>query len=79
MCNRHSKTTPQKPILQEKNNMCNIFKFFAKNVKNILNNINMFGIIHTAIEMAEDGGQVAREKPIFWLNSQCFEHCNLGN
>jgi len=39
----------------------------------------MFGIITIATEVAEDGGQVAREKPIFWLNSQYFEHFNLGN
>jgi hypothetical protein len=39
----------------------------------------MFGIITIAIEMAEDGGQAAREKPIFWLNSQCFEHLYFGN
>jgi len=31
-----------------------------------------FGIITIAIEMAEDGGQVAHEKPIFWQNSQGF-------
>jgi len=41
--------------------------------------LKKFGIITIATEVAEDGGQVAREKPIFWLNSQCFEHYDLGN
>jgi len=43
-----------------------------------------FGIITIAIEMADSRrtariGQVAREKPIFWLKSQYFEHLNLCN
>jgi hypothetical protein len=32
----------------------------------------MFGIITIATEVAEDGGQVAREKPIFWLKKPVF-------
>jgi hypothetical protein len=52
---------------------------FIKNVRLLLNIPAMFGIITIATEVAEDGGQVAREKPIFWLVSQCFKHLNLYN
>jgi len=53
---------------------CALMNFFFKKVHFPLNIPAMFGIIIIAIEMAVDGGQVAREKPIFWLISQCFEH-----
>jgi len=49
-------------------------KFFPKKVLFLLNIPPRFGIIIIAIEMAVDGGQVAREKPIFWQKNQCFEH-----
>jgi hypothetical protein len=39
----------------------------------------MFGIIIIATEVAEDGGQVARDNPFSGEKSQCFEHFNLGN
>ena len=41
----------------------NYFCFFVKKVRFLLNIPGKFGIIQTAIEMAEDGGPAAHEKP----------------
>jgi len=56
-----------------------VVNFFYQKSYIFIEHFGEFGIIIIATDVAEDGGQVAREKPIFWQNSQDFEHLNFCN